>query len=149
MSRATPQMREFAGRLIACETAGSKSADAHAVAAFTVCAKLRPHLAALMSNTGFRALLARALSLASAEVPWMRAIHVAPDGSLEGLADLQAQVDPKAFRHDSILLLAQLLGLLAAFIGQDLTLRLVREVWPEATLNDTNFGKEDEHEKTK
>jgi len=43
-----------------------------------------------------------------------------------------------------VVLLAQLLGLLVAFIGEDLTLRLVREVWPKLSINDVNFGKGDE-----
>jgi len=38
MSRATPQMREFAERFLACETAGNKSAGTNAIAAFTICA---------------------------------------------------------------------------------------------------------------
>ena len=39
------------------------------MAVFLVCEKLRPHLAMLMGNAGFRALLSRALALAKAEVP--------------------------------------------------------------------------------
>jgi predicted transglutaminase-like cysteine proteinase len=44
------------------------------------------------------------------------------------------------------LLLAQLLGLLVAFIGEDLTLRLVREVWPKLSLNDLDLGTGDKNE---
>jgi circadian clock protein KaiC len=40
-----------------------------------------------------------------------------------------------------VALLAQLLGLLVAFIGENLTLRLVREVWPKAPLNDLDLVK--------
>ena len=44
---------------------------------------------------------------------------------------------------------AQLLGLLVTFIGEELTLRLVREVWPKLSPNNLDFGKGDNNEKPK
>ena len=140
MSRATPQMRDFAERLIAYETKGNKPSKTKTPTACLVCEKLRPHLATLMGNTGFRALLSRALALANAEIIWLRAVHVKADGSLEGLDELHAQLDPDEFFEGCVVLLAQLLGLLVAFIGENLTLRLVREVWPKLSLDDLNYG---------
>ena len=102
-----------------------------------------------MGNAGFRALLSRALALANAEVPWLRAVQVKADGSLEGLEELHAQLDPDEIFEGRVVLLAQLLGLLVAFIGENLTLRLVREVWPKLSLNDLDFGKGGKNEKTK
>ena len=134
-------MREFAGYLIACETKRDKSSATKPPAAFVVCEKLRPPLANLMGNAGFRALLSRSLALANDEAPWLRAAHVKLDGSLEGLNDLEAQIDPDEFFEGSVVLLAGLLGLLAAFIGEKLTLQLVREVWPKLSLNDLDFSK--------
>jgi hypothetical protein len=142
-------MRDFAARLIAYETTKNRSSETKPSAAFLVDEKLRPHLATLMGNVGFRALLSRALMLTNAEVPWLRSVHVKADGSLEGLDELDAQVDPKEIFEGRVVLLAQLLGLLVAFIGEDLTLRLVREVWPKLSLNDLNFGKGDNDEKPK
>jgi hypothetical protein len=133
-------MRDFAARLIAYETTKNKSSETKPSAAFLVNEKLRPHLATLMGNVGFRALLSRALMLTNAEVPWLRAVHVKADGSLEGLDELDAQVDPKEIFEGRVVLLAQLLGLLVAFIGESLTLRLVREVWPKLSINDLNYG---------
>ena len=140
MSRVTPPMRDFAERLIAYETAGNKSSETKTLAACLVGEKLRPYLATLMGNIGFRALLSRALALANADVPWLRAVHVKADGAFEGLDELGAQVDPDEFFEGCVVLLAQLLGLLVAFIGENLTLRLVREVWPKLSLNDLDFG---------
>ena len=144
MSRATPQMRDFSERLIAYETRENKSSETKTPAACLVSEKLRPHLATLMGNLGFRALLSRALSLANTEVPWLRAMHVNADGSFEGLDELGAQVDPDEIFEGCVVLLAQLLGLLVAFIGENLTLRLVREVWPKLSLDDLDFGKVDQ-----
>jgi len=128
-------MRDLAERLVAYETKANKSSRTKTLAAFLVGEKLRPDLAALMGSVGFRALLSRALALANAEVPWLRAVHVKADGSFEGLAELEAQVDPEEIFEGGIVLLAQLLGLLVAFIGEDLTLRLVREVWSKLSLD--------------
>jgi hypothetical protein len=147
MSRATPKMRDLAERLIAFETRDNKSFETKTPAACLVGEKLRPHLATLMGNVGFRALLSRALALANAEVPWLRAVHVKADGSFEGLDELGAQVDPDEIFEGCVVLLAQLLGLLVAFIGEDLTLRLGREVWPKVSLDDLAFGKGDKNEK--
>ena len=141
MRRATPKMRNFAKRLIAYETRGNRSFETKKTpAAFHVCDKLRAHLSTFLGNAGFRALLARALALAVAEVAWLRAMHVKADGSLEGLDELEAQVDPNEIFEGCVVLLAQLLGLLVAFIGEDLTLRLVREVWPQLSLNNLDVG---------
>ena len=142
-------MRDFAVRLIAHGTNGNKSSEANPPAAFLVVEKLRPHLANLMGNAGFRALLSRSLALANAEVPWLRAVHVKSDGSLEGLDELEVQVDPDEFFEGRVVLLAVLLGLLVAFIGEKLTLQLVREVWPKLSLNDLDFSKGAKNEKTK
>jgi hypothetical protein len=148
MSRITPTMRDFAERLIALETRGNSPSETRTPAAFHVCEKLRPHLATLMGNGGFRALLARALALANTEVSWLRAVHVKADGALEELEELHAQVAPAEFFEGKVVLLAQLLGLLVAFIGENLTLRLVREIWPKVSINDLDFRKEREYEKT-
>ena len=143
MSRATPQMRDLSQCLIAYETRENKSSETKTPAACLVGEKLRPHLATLMGNVGFRALLLRALALANTDVPWLRAVHVKADGSLEGLDELTTQVDPDEIFEGCVVLLAQLLGLLVAFIGENLTLRLVRDVWPKLSLNNLDFSRGD------
>jgi hypothetical protein len=41
-------------------------------------------------------------------------------------------------------ILAQLLGLLVTFIGANLTLQLVRDIWPRVALSDLDFAKGEE-----
>jgi hypothetical protein len=141
-SRRIPQMRNLAERLIAYETGGNKSSAAKNPAAFSVCEKLRPNLATLMGNTGIHALISRALARAKAEVPSLRAIQVKTDSSLAGVDKLGAEANPEELARGSVVLVAQLLGLLVAFIGEELTLQLVREVWPQLSLKDLGFGKD-------
>ena len=142
-------MRDLAERLIAYETRRNKSSETKTPTACLVGENLRPHLATLMGNVGFRALLSRALALANAEVPWLSAVQVNADGSFQGLDELGAQVDPDEIFEGCVVLLAQLLGLLVAFIGENLTLRLVREVWPKLSLTDLDLGTGDKSEKAK
>jgi hypothetical protein len=147
MSQASPQMRDLAARLIAFETKGNKSPMSDLPAAVQVCEKLRPHLAMLMGKGGFHAVLSRALAVASAEVEWLVALRVHVDGPLEGWDKAGAQVDAKERMEAGVILVAQLLALLVAFIGDDLTLRFVRDVWPKASLDDLNSTKGVTHEK--
>jgi hypothetical protein len=57
------------------------------------------------------------------------------------LPELQAQLAPAQFAEGRTVLLAQLLGLLVAFIGEGLTVRLVHEAWPDLSHSELNFGK--------
>jgi hypothetical protein len=140
MNRATSQMRSIALRLINYETPPNDSVETATTAAFQVTERLRPHLAMLMGNGGFRALLARALVLASEEVSWLRAVQVNADGTLQGLQTPHARLKPAEFREGRVVLLAQLLGLLVAFIGPGLTSRLVGEIWPQLAADNVDFG---------
>ena len=136
-------MRSIALRLINYETPSSDSSETPNTALFRVTDRLRPHLAMLMGNGGFRALLVRALVLARTEVSWLRAVQVNADGTLEGLAIPHARLKPAEFREGRVVLLAQLLGLLVAFIGPSLTLRLVCEIWPQLAVDNVDFGNGD------
>jgi hypothetical protein len=144
MTRASPQMRGIANRLTMFEAQSNSDAGANAV--LPVTGKLTPHLATLVGRDGVRALLARALALASAEVPWLKAAQVNADGDLVGLDARGAGLDPGEFLEGRTVLLAQLLGLLVAFIGPSLTSSLVAEIWPQVPLEAEDFGKEHDRE---
>ena len=70
-------------------------------------------------------------------------------GLWKGWRNFTRNVDPEELSEGEVVLLAQLLGLLVAFIGEKLTLRLVREVWPQVPLDDLDFGKGGKDEKTR
>ena len=131
MIRATPQMGHFAKRLIIYETDGNASAGSKSPNLFSEYEKLHLHLVALMGNGGFQTLLSRAHALASVEVAGLQLVNVKADGTLEGVQELQKQLDPDEFFGARVVLLAQFLGLLVAFIGEKLTLRLMGEIWPK------------------
>ena len=140
-------MRNFAKHLIVSAALTSSTSEADREAAFPVTDTLRPYLATLMGKGGVRALLARALVLATAEISWLRAVNVNAEGDFEGLAAVGALLDPTDFLEGRVVLLAQLLGLLVAFVGPGLTSRLVGEFWPQIPFQDRDFGKEQTDEK--
>ena len=126
-----PQTRDLAQRLIAHESAAGKASEPTRLAPFRVCETLRQPLCALAGVVGFRSLLSRALTLARTEAPSLSAVQVAADGSLQGLDDLEPQIDKDQAREAGLILVAHLIGLLLFFMGEGLTLRLViSEVLP-------------------
>ena len=136
-------MRDFAAHLITYEAKLKKSMGMTTPVSFPVLERLRPHLTTLMGNAGFRALLLRALALAGADVPWLASAQVEPNGYLDLSEEQKSQISPSQFLEGRVVLLAQLLGLMVAFIGEKLTLQLVRDVWPRLPLKDFNFSQED------
>lgn len=148
MNRATPRMRTLAGRVITLELAGPRSDASLVRSAMPVPERLRTPLSSLMGPAGFRGLLVRALALAGAEVPWLRAVRVDDDGTMDGWLQPYAQLGSEQFHEGRVVLLAQLLGLLVAFIGERLTLRLLLEEWPKLPVGDLGFEGELHDEKT-
>lgn len=127
----TSQTRDLAQSLIAHEGVAGNTSEPTEFAAFRVCETLRRPVSALTGNDGFRVLLSRALALATAEAPSLSAVRVAADGSLQGLDELGRQIEKDQVREGGVILIAQLLGLLLAFIGEAMTSRLVTsEVLP-------------------
>ena len=128
------KVRDLTQRLIAYEAAESYPSPTDISAATRVSEKLRRPLSALAGASGFHALLARALTVAKRETHKLGAVQIKPDGSLDGLDELPNDDGNEA----SVMLIAQLLGLLANFIGEPLTLRLVQDTWPDLPSEDTN-----------
>jgi hypothetical protein len=134
MSTAPPALRDFARRLLALEAARDETPVVGGREAVQVCEKLRLPLARLAGVAGFRSLISRAVAMAKAEVPSLAAVQVRPDGSLEGLDGAGPDQGVGAGGEAGVVVVAQLLGLLVTFIGEPLTLRLVRDAWPDASI---------------
>jgi hypothetical protein len=119
------QTRDWALRLVAYESAGSKTSEPTELPAFRACERLRQPIIALAGVAGFRSLLFRALTLARVEAPSLSAVQIAADGSLKGIDELRPQVDTDQAREAGITLITQLLGLLVRVVGEPMTLQLV------------------------
>lgn len=115
-------MRLLVGNLIAFNRAEDPVWDGPVAA--RICEKLRVSITMLAGADGFSALLVRAIALARADVPSLEGVRVTADGSIAGLEQVG---DDEAGE-----IIAHLLGLLTTFIGEPLTMRLLRESWPDA-----------------
>jgi hypothetical protein len=132
MDMPSPSMRTLARQLLAAEAARGGDVSGHE--AVRVCDKLRRSLTLLAGADGFASLLRRTLALARAEVPSLNRITVKPDCSIEGLETLAAEAADGGVEATSALT-AHLLELLVTFIGEPLTLQLVRDAWPDESFD--------------
>ncbi|MGI9145941.1 MAG: hypothetical protein ACR2IK_05250 [Chloroflexota bacterium] len=142
MTAATPAQRDLARWLLMQELRDSQEAEALPDAAERACQKLCRRVARLVTTAGCKALLARALHLATAEFPFLAGVEAnpAPDTYLEGLPARAERVEPSTMRDALTLVLAGVIMLLATFIGEDLSMRLVRDVWPDAPIREEVSG---------
>ncbi len=135
----TPTSRELARRLIALEAPPDARPPASGSDAARVCEKLRVPLAKLAGNAGYHSLISRAIAIAKANASALGPVEVRMDGSLEGFDEI-GENDADA----GVAVLIHLLDLLVTFIGEPVTLGLVRDAWPDATLEKTNLSAEEQ-----
>jgi hypothetical protein len=137
-----PEMRDLAHRLLAYEAVADKTSEPVGSAVLRVYEKLRKSLGEFAGTAGFQSLASRALTLARPEAPGLSAVRVTSDGSLQGLGEIDPQIDMEKDRagEGGIILIARLLGLLRIFLGEALTLSLLRNAWPGAAFDDRNSG---------
>jgi len=111
-----------------------RGTNAHEAAA-RVCDKLRISLTRITGSDAFTALLGRALALAREDVPSLPPIKLKPNCSAEELGLLIVEAT-NAGPEAAIAIITYLLELLETFIGKFLTSRLVRDAWPDASLDE-------------
>jgi hypothetical protein len=141
---AAPKTRDIALRLLAYEADACKASELEEAATLRVYVrvyeKLRQSLGQIAGADGFQALASRALVLARIEAPSLGKVRVAADGSLQGLVEFEPQ--PGSGKDQAgeggIILIASLLGQLRIFLGEALTLSLLRYAWPGEAFDDRN-----------
>ncbi len=137
MQQTTSVAHTLARQVLAHETAQGAPAEPQWNAAVRAVERLRDSFSRFAGVTGFRSILARALTLAQREAPWLAAVDVTPDGALVGFVEGAQAQDPAALAMGSCALLAQFFGLLYAFVGEALTQRLLADTWPDALVGAT------------
>ena len=102
--------------------------------------RLCTRLSELATPGGCQAFLNRAIRLAAADFPFLRGMRAGllPGACLEGVHETGQGVNLELMKAGLIAVMAQLIGLLERFIGEDLLARLVRDTWPDAPLNVPN-----------
>jgi hypothetical protein len=123
---------DLARRLLAYETHDDHTVESSAI--FGVTEKLRRPLSRVAGTAGFRSLLSRALTLASAKAPSLSGVRISSAGSLDNLDTLG---DHGQTEEANVMLVAQLLALLGLFIGDSLVLRFLSDIWPDLVVSET------------
>jgi hypothetical protein len=140
-----PKTRDLASHLIAYEASDGDASNARESATIRVYEKLRQSLSAFAGVAGFQSLASRALTLARTEAPSLGAAQISADGELLGLGETEHPLNIDRIQagefpagEEGIILITRLLGLLHLFLGEALTLSLLRATWPGAAFDDQN-----------
>lgn len=98
-----------------------------------VCDKMHPSISRLAGSISYRALLSRALAIARVRGQTLSALRFESDGRLVFDSEHPSAelLNPDIVRNDAVILVAAFLGLLVKLIGDTVTIRIVRQVWPE------------------
>jgi hypothetical protein len=135
----TPDRRQSALRWLVQETDGGHGARDLAAAAARVYEKLTASLSPIVGQAGIHALLSRSIHLAAAEHASLAGAARADPASQA--ASLQARLqtlDPEEITETAVALFATFTGLLASFIGDTLTSRLLQDAWPEIPFGESS-----------
>lgn len=130
MRRPHPELLRFAERVLAHEAA--RSPQNHSTPVERACDALQRNLDRMIGLRGFHALLGRAIFLRRADYPWLASLRIGDDEgcALVGVAEtIQAAGDHANAGFASVI--ATTVALLASFIGENLTIRFIRETWPD------------------
>ena len=134
-----PQTRDLARRLLEYQAMAAESPESMESVTLRVYERLRQTLGELVGVAGFQSLASRALALARPDAPSLSAARLAADGSLQGLGEIATQfgMGKDSAIDGEIILIARLLGLLRLFLGEALTLSLLRSTWPGEVFEDS------------
>ena len=136
MDTPTLSTRDLARRLLAASQTGS---DPHVSNVVAVIERLRISLSKFAGDAGFVSLLRRAVAMASSDIPSLQNVKIGMNGRLDGVEQIDASSGTGALGEAAaVAITAHLLGLLVAFIGEPLTVRLLRESWPDTLISFKN-----------
>jgi hypothetical protein len=141
MRYATPRLRRVATRLLAHE-AGEEptTSDALASASGRLLDRLTHRLAEVIGPAGVQAIFLRAVKLQKPEFAFLdeRIIPRARGDSLaEPLRACLREQEPEVVQEVSVILFATFAGLLATVIGERLSWSLLKQIWPDTLLPET------------
>jgi hypothetical protein len=140
MKQAAPAIQNLARHLLALEANGTDQTEVGGGGTVSALTKLGLHLTKLVGANGYEALLARSLVLATMEAGWLRTVRVQADGTLVGFNEAAQQQVTQAGAKGGVALIAQLLDLLRIFIGEAVTMSIVRDIWPEVRRDDMDLS---------
>jgi hypothetical protein len=135
MSKASPAMLNLAQQLLAIEVKHVHAPDQDVECVVRVLERFRQPLTKFAGPVGYSSLLSRALALAKAQLPELQMVSIQADGSVTGFQNSEQYAA-------GVEIVAQLLALLAIFIGESLMVTLLRDAWPSESFDKVDLSSE-------
>jgi hypothetical protein len=130
MSSSSSSIRRFVRRTLVDATGVPSPDHAHLASAFdTLCDRLRRHLQPLFGTAAVTALFLRSVRVATSEFPWLGQIVSTEEACSAAQITTLGRLDMGTLEEGLAAVLAHNIGLLSAFVGEDLTLPLVQQAW--------------------
>jgi hypothetical protein len=131
MKRPGPAHLETASKLLSLERADRAGARERGDAAARVHEKLLVRLSPVLGSAGVQTLFTRSVKLASVGYPALAGVvSEAMEEQGAQLRDCFQRQEEVAATEAAVALFATFLGLLATFIGEGLTMKVLRAAWP-------------------
>jgi len=126
--------RQMAQKVLADCAGVNASAEAVGAAALRVYDQLARVSAQLIGQAGVEALTGRALHLAQLEYPWLVYTREPeqPEAPFSQIVVCLKRQDPAVASEAAAAVFGAITGLLVTFIGEPLTMQLLRKAWPDA-----------------
>jgi hypothetical protein len=133
MKPGNPKLQELALRLFEHEARNSGNSDDPVKWIELCCQRLHDRLDRLIGPGGFRALLNRALYLAKKKYVWLEGVGIEnyPGCEFKDLREAVKGQKPATVKEACTFILANVIWLLVTFIGEDITIGLIQEAWPD------------------
>ena len=131
MDSATNTTRDLAVVFLDCDRLDQHSRTELTAKVQATFERLRIHLSRRLGSDGYRALLARAIALAAGDTAWVGTLTVEKNGTLIGFAECAGSQSLSLVLDGSIEIVSRFFGLLETFVGRELSLRLLSDIWPE------------------
>jgi hypothetical protein len=128
--------RDLARSLVASEAVSDSSSAQSEPVTVRVYERLRRQLGAPVGADGFQSLAIRALALAKSEFPRLKSVQVMANGALRGFNEVERRTNPDEDGEGGIILIAELLGLFLAMLGETTTLRLIEDLRLQAEVSE-------------
>jgi hypothetical protein len=148
MPLSSAQVQRFVQRALVGAAGAGAPDPARILSSFTfLCERLRKQLQPLFGTAAVTALFARALHVATSDFPWLAEIvRKNGDGcSADAMTGIQG-VEIDQLVNGLSTVLANNIGLLSTFVGEDLVLPLVQQAWGTVMLADDQRGPKVIHE---
>ena len=135
MPLSPPALRRFVHQALVSTAGVPNPTPEQLIAAFdTLCDRLRGRLQPIFGTPATVGLFTRAFHLAAKEYPWLGQLTPNLERcSLAGFDAVSCPPDRAAFAEGIAAVLAQDIGLLTAFIGEEFVMPLVQDAWGDAS----------------